>query len=168
MSCSGGAGAGAFVKLSIILRSWVFLSMSLNGNLPGINGRLTANFKMKKGKETLHSSNCVSKWRIKLLFIWLFGVVAIAIWLFLSFNCKTWGSKVKIQGYCNENTSILQQYFNVSKNHFQDLSSLFFESDQVLCSWFLKLLLLSLVQSGQLLFRRVSLGISFLVLKIMA
>ncbi|PON88467.1 Histidine kinase [Trema orientale] len=106
--------------------------MSLNCKLSGINGRLPANFKVKKAKESLLGPNCVRKWTRKLLFFWLLGFVAIgSIWFFLSFNYWTSESKVKILGSCQENTPILQKYFNVSKNQLHSLAYLFSKSDQI-------------------------------------
>lgn len=129
---------GGFFKPSRIfvkIHSWVLVTMSLNCKLSGVNGRVPANFKVKKAKESLLGPNCVRKWTRKLLFFWLFGFVAIGSnWFFMSFNYWTLEGKVNIPGSCQENTPILQKYFNVSKNQLHALASLFSKSDQVLYS----------------------------------
>ncbi|XP_024032073.1 histidine kinase 2 isoform X1 [Morus notabilis] len=139
MSCS--AGKEAFFKLSRIfvkIHRWVLVlvvNMSLNCKFSSLNGRLPANFKLKKGKEfSLHGakSNCVRKWAKKLLFFWLFGVAIVSIvWFFFSFNYGTLEGKVEIPGFCQESAPILRTYFNVSKNQLHSLASLFSKSDQI-------------------------------------
>ncbi|XP_062107222.1 histidine kinase 2 [Humulus lupulus] len=133
MSCS--AEKGAFLKLSRIsvkIHKWVLVSMSLNCKLSGLNGRLPANFRVKKAKETLLGPNCLKKWTRKLLFFWLFGFVAIgAIWILLSLDYRTLEEKVKILTTCQDNTSISHKCFNVSKNQLHNLASLFSKSDQI-------------------------------------
>ena len=137
MSCFGGKGA--FFKGSRIfvkIHRWVLVTMSLNCKLSGLNGRLSANFKVKKAKESLLEPNCLRKWTRKLLFFLLFGFVAIgSIWFFfLSFNNRTLEEKVNILGSCQENTPISRKHFNVSKSQLHALASLFSKSDQVLYS----------------------------------
>ncbi|XP_030484666.2 histidine kinase 2 [Cannabis sativa] len=133
MSCS--AEKGTFFKLSRIfvkINRWVLVSMSLNCKLSGLNGRLPANLRVKKAKETLLGPNCLRKWTRKLLFFWLFGFVAIgSIWFLLSLDYKTLEEKVKILTTCQDNTSISHKCFNVSKNQLHNLASLFSKSDQI-------------------------------------
>lgn len=146
MSCS--AGKGAFFKISRIfvkIKRWVLVlvlvvSMSLNCEFSSLNGRLPANFKLRKGKESLHGPNCVRKWTRKLLFLWLFCVVIGSIfWFFLSLNFGSLEGKVEITGFCQENAPIFRTYSNVTNNQLHSLASLFSKSDQVLYFWFLNI-----------------------------
>lgn len=138
MSCS--AGKGAFFKISRIfvkIERWVLVSvlvvsMSLNCKFSSLNGRLPANFKLRKGKESLHGPNCVRKWTRKHLFLWLFCVVIGSIfWFFLSFNFGSLEGKVEIPGFCQENAPIVRTYSNVTNDQLHSLASLFSKSDQV-------------------------------------
>ncbi|XP_022771687.1 histidine kinase 2-like isoform X2 [Durio zibethinus] len=127
MSCS--SGTGNFVKLSRLLGE--IHKMSMNGKLSGPNCRLSANFRLKKAKETMHGSNSFRKWKRNLLFLWLLGFVFTGIiWFFLSFNSVASERNEKSPDSCEEKARILLQNFNVSKNQFHALASFFYESDQ--------------------------------------
>ncbi|KAE8699595.1 hypothetical protein F3Y22_tig00110577pilonHSYRG00314 [Hibiscus syriacus] len=108
--------------------------MSMNGKLSGSNGRLSANSRLKKAKETNHGhgSNSSGKWKRNFLFLWLLAFVCTGIiWFFFSFN----GVALEINGRtldsCEEKARILLQQFNVSRNQFHALASFFYESDQI-------------------------------------
>ncbi|KAK6259574.1 hypothetical protein SCA6_014048 [Theobroma cacao] len=133
MSCS--SGTGNFVKLSRLLgeiRKCALVKMSMNGKLSGSNCRLSANFRLKKAKETMHGPNSFRKWKRNLLFLWLLGFVSTGIiWFFLSFNSVASERNEKSPDSCEEKARILLQHFNVSKNQFHALASFFYESDQI-------------------------------------
>ncbi|XP_059662884.1 histidine kinase 2 isoform X2 [Cornus florida] len=93
------------------------------------NGKLSANFKLKKAKEPLHGSNCVWKWRRHLLFLGLLGIV---IWFFSGLNDGVFRRKEEIPSLFKDKARILLEHFNVSKDQLRALASLFSESDQVL------------------------------------
>ncbi|KAG8477948.1 hypothetical protein CXB51_027611 [Gossypium anomalum] len=106
--------------------------MSMNGKLSGSNCRLSANFRLKKAKETMHGPNSFRKWKRNLLFLWLLGFVSTGIiWFLLSFNTVALDSNKKTTDSCEEKARILLQHFNVSKNQFLALASFFYESDQI-------------------------------------
>ncbi|XVF21118.1 hypothetical protein REPUB_Repub12eG0062900 [Reevesia pubescens] len=133
MSCS--SGTGNLVKLSRLLgetHKCALVKMSMNGKLSGSNCRLSANFKLKKAKETMHGPNSFRKWKRNLLFLWLLGFVSTGIiWFFLSFNSVASERNEKSPESCEEKARILLQHFNVSKDQFHSLASFFYESDQI-------------------------------------
>ena len=139
MTCS--AGAGGFLKLSrlfVKIHRWVLVRMSLNCKLSGLYGRLSTCSKLKKATEPFHGPNSVRKWRRKLLFFCLLVFVALgSIGFFLSSNDVTLWGKDNAPNSCEEKAQILLQHFNVSKNQLHALTSLFSESDQVLCLYLL-------------------------------
>ncbi|XVE78330.1 hypothetical protein DITRI_Ditri13aG0136100 [Diplodiscus trichospermus] len=136
MSCS--SGAGNLLKLSRLLgeiHKCALIKMSMNGKLSGSNCRFSANFRLKKAKETMHGPNSFRKWKRNLLFLWLLGFVSTGIiWFFLSFNSVASDRNEKSPDSCEEKARILLQHFNVSKSQFHALASFFYESDQVQCS----------------------------------
>lgn len=116
------------------------MSMSLNCNLSGLSSRLRANFKLKKSKESINGFNSVRKWRRKLVFLWVFGIMTLgSFWLFWGLDFGILGMKEGISSSCEEKVQILRQHFNVSKKQLHALASLFSESDQVLSSLLLNL-----------------------------
>uniref|UniRef100_A0A5B7B4K1 histidine kinase n=1 Tax=Davidia involucrata TaxID=16924 RepID=A0A5B7B4K1_DAVIN len=130
---SFSALSGVFLNLSRLFLKicrWVLVKMSLNCKLSGSNGKLSANFKLKKAKEPLHGSNCVWKWRRQLLLLWLLGVVIGFIWFFFGLNDGALWRK-EIPDLSEDNARILLEHFNVSKDQLHDLVSIFSESDQV-------------------------------------
>ncbi|KAJ7964720.1 Histidine kinase [Quillaja saponaria] len=133
MSCS--AGAGTFLKLSryfVKIHRWALTNMSLNCKLSGSNGRLPASFKSCKAKEPLHGSSWLRKWRKRLIFLWILGVVTIgSMWVLLGFNHVTFIRKERTPNSCEEKTGILLQYQNVSMNKLHALTSLFADTDQM-------------------------------------
>ena len=133
---SFSALAGVFLNLSRLFLKicrWVLLKMSLNFKLSGFSGRLPANLKLKKSKEPLHGSNCVRKWRRKLLLLWILGVIIGFICFSSVFNAGSFSRKERTPDLCEEKARILLEHFNVSKNQLHSLVSLFAESDQVPC-----------------------------------
>ncbi|XWS75863.1 hypothetical protein CRYUN_Cryun01aG0128500 [Craigia yunnanensis] len=133
MSCS--SGTGNFLKLSRLLgeiHKCALVKMSMNGKLSGSNCRLSANFRLKKAKETMHGPNSFRKWKRNLLFLWLLGFVSTGIiWFFLSLNSVASERNEKSPDSCEEKARIMLQHFNVSKNQFHALASFFYESDQI-------------------------------------
>ncbi|KAK8669354.1 hypothetical protein V6N13_106787 [Hibiscus sabdariffa] len=108
--------------------------MSMNGKLSGSNGRLSANFRLKKTKETMHGHgpNSFRKWKRNFLFLWLLCFVSTGIiWFFLSFNSIASDRNQRTLDSCEEKARILLQQFNVSRNQFHALASFFYESDQI-------------------------------------
>ncbi|PPD74534.1 hypothetical protein GOBAR_DD28541 [Gossypium barbadense] len=94
--------------------------------------RLSANFRLKKAKDTMHGPNSFRKWKRNLLFLWLLGFVSTGIiWFLLSFNSVALDSNKKTTDSCEEKARILLQHFNVSKNQFLALASFFYEPDQI-------------------------------------
>ncbi|XVF81484.1 hypothetical protein PTKIN_Ptkin15bG0159000 [Pterospermum kingtungense] len=134
MSCS--SGTGNFVKLSGLLgdiHKCASIKMSLNGKFSGSNCKLSANFRLKKAKETMHGPNSFRKWKRILLFLWLLGFFSTGIiWFYLRFNTSVASERYeKIPDSCEEKARILLQHFNVSKNQLHALASFFYDSDQV-------------------------------------
>ncbi|XP_065873395.1 histidine kinase 2 [Euphorbia lathyris] len=133
---SFGPETGVFLKLSSLfvkVHRWAWVKMSMNSKLSGSNGTSSASFKLKKQKDPLHGPNSVRKWRRKLLFLGLLGVLTMASILFLfSFqDGGALGGKAKTSDSCEEKARVLLQHFNVSKTQLHALVSTFYESDQI-------------------------------------
>ncbi|KAG5232064.1 histidine kinase [Salix suchowensis] len=135
MSCTGG-GVGVFVKFSRLFVKrprWELVKMSINCKLSGSNGTSQDSFKPRKSKEVLHETYSARKWRRKFLLLWSFGVAVTigSIWFLLSFDSGALGRKGQSPDSCEEGAQVLLRHFNVSKNQFHALGSLFFDSDQI-------------------------------------
>ncbi|KAL8129202.1 hypothetical protein V2J09_018357 [Rumex salicifolius] len=90
--------------------------MSFSSGLPRFYGKLPVDFKLKKAKEHLHTSNCVGKRKSLMVVSWLLGVTLVGI------SCYCYGFNVgfyKAQFTCSsmntEKDSFLLERFNVSQ-----------------------------------------------------
>ncbi|XP_057955518.1 histidine kinase 2 [Malania oleifera] len=105
--------------------------MSINCKISGFTGRVPANYKLKKSKETVHESHCVWKWRRVLLSLWFLGGVFGFLWFSSSFNYAAWRGKEKTPNLFEEKGRIWLQHFNVSKNKLRAWATWFSEADQI-------------------------------------
>ncbi|XP_076906018.1 histidine kinase 2-like [Bidens hawaiensis] len=94
--------------------------MSLNCKISGL--------KMRKAKEPLRGSNCGWKWKRLLLFVWvLVAAIGFGLYLFSGVFVK----KMEVNGICEDDSLVLVEQFNASKDLLHELASSFFESDQI-------------------------------------
>ncbi|KAI7744201.1 hypothetical protein M8C21_005479 [Ambrosia artemisiifolia] len=105
--------------------------MSLNCKLSGLNNRLLTKSKMRK---PLRGSSTVWKWKRLFLFVWVI-VVVIVIVFGLSLFSGVFRKKEMVTvtaGTSEDNNSlVLVEQFNVSKDLLHELANSFFESDQI-------------------------------------
>ncbi|CAH1450169.1 unnamed protein product [Lactuca virosa] len=112
-----------FSKLFLTICKWVLFIMYLNRKFSGIKGRLLTNSKMRE-------CNGGWKWKKLLLFVWIFVFATGFVWFL--FGGVSSEKRLKISGKCEDNnSSVLIQQFNVSKDHLYELASSFFESNQI-------------------------------------
>ncbi|KAI3815111.1 hypothetical protein L1987_14767 [Smallanthus sonchifolius] len=117
-----------FSRLFLKIDKWVFVIMSLNCKISRLNGRFLTSSKMRKVKEPLRGCNSGWKWKRLLLFVWVL-LVAVGLGLFLFSG--VFRKKMEISGTCEDNSLVLVEHFNVSKDLLHELASSFFESDQI-------------------------------------
>lgn len=114
------------LKLFFTISKWVSFKMNLSHKISRIKGRLLTNSKMRE-------CNGGWKWKKLLLFVWIFVFATGFVWFL--FGGVSSEKRLKISGKCEDNnSSVLIQQFNVSKDHLYELASSFFESNQVLLS----------------------------------
>lgn len=114
-----------FLRSFLKIHKRVFVIMSLNCKISGLNGRLSTSSKMRKSPRGSDSG-----WKRKglLLFLW---VILVAIGLGLFFTSGVFRKKMEITGTCEDKSLVLVEQFNVSLDHLHELASSFFESDQI-------------------------------------
>ncbi|KAL6955228.1 histidine kinase [Sarracenia purpurea var. burkii] len=106
--------------------------MSLSCKHCGFNGKLSASFKPNRGKEPLHGFNRFWNWKRQLFFsLWILGGVIGFVWFFSGLSNGVLRTKDEaVDLYQKDRAWILLEHFNVSKDQFHALASLFYESDQ--------------------------------------
>ena len=126
---------GVPLKLSRIflkICKWILLKMSLNSKV-GSNSKLPANFKLKKANELQNGLGYGYLRRALLSSVFLVVLVGLVWFLF----CTEKGelqTKLETPVFCDSNSGVLHEHFNVSKEEFDVLTSSFYELDQVCCS----------------------------------
>ncbi|KAI3789418.1 hypothetical protein L2E82_02213 [Cichorium intybus] len=118
----------AVTEFSSLFLKWVFVTMSLNSKISGLNGRLMSSSKMRKSKEPSRGSHSGWKRKKLLLFVWVFLVVT-GFGLFLFNGVLT--KKTEITGAFEDKSLLLVEQYNVSKDLLHELASSFFKSDQI-------------------------------------
>ncbi|XP_024980609.1 histidine kinase 2-like [Cynara cardunculus var. scolymus] len=117
-----------FSRPLLKIYKWVFLIMSLNCKISGLNGRFLTSSKMRKAKEPLRVSNGGWKRKRLLLFTWVFlFVTGFGLFLFSGVLRK----KMEIKETCEDKSLVLVEQLNVSKDLLHELASSFFESNQI-------------------------------------
>lgn len=136
---SFSALSGFALKLSrhfLKICRWILLKMSLNCKLLGMNGSFSSSFRLKKAKESLQGPNCGWSWQRKLLFLWLIFFGIGFVWLVISLNGVVYSWKQESSEPNEDKSDFILEHFNVTKQQIQALATLFFEKDQVSCSYF--------------------------------
>ncbi|XP_010252718.1 PREDICTED: histidine kinase 2 [Nelumbo nucifera] len=132
---SFSAIAGVFLKLPRIFLKicrWVLVRMALNCKFSGFNCRLSVNIKPRKVKGRLLCSNGGWRWRRKLLLLWALGGILGSIWFFYDMKHDSVSKRnAKISDMWQEKAQILQERFNVSRNHLHALASLSSKSEEI-------------------------------------
>ncbi|XP_052177907.1 histidine kinase 2 isoform X2 [Diospyros lotus] len=126
--------SGVFLNLSrpfLRIYRWLLGKMSLNSKLSVCNGKLSTNSKLKKGKDPLHGSSCIWRWRRQLLFLSFLGFVIGLVFYFSGLADGASRTKEQTLAKCEDKARILQEQFNVSNDQLHVLASLFSESDQI-------------------------------------
>ncbi|XP_023770076.1 histidine kinase 2 [Lactuca sativa] len=120
----------AIIEFPKLFLKWVFVTMSLNSKISGLNGRLVTSSKMRKTKEPSRGSHSGWKKKRLLLFVWVFLIVT-GFGLFLFSGVLRKKTDITVTGTCEDKSLLLVEQFNVSKDLLHELASSFFESDQI-------------------------------------